>query len=66
MTDTPAERKRRQRLRQCGALPDLQVCACGRQIRGDRSECSRCWLKTPDGREWQRLRIQAYRVRNKK
>jgi ribosomal protein L32 len=65
MPDTPADRKRRQRARDRGELPALPVCSCGKTIRGDRLLCSRCWLKTRDGREWQRLRLQSWRVKDR-
>lgn len=62
MPDTPAERKARQRARERGDLPDLPVCPCGKRIRGDRLLCSRCWLRTDAGREWQRQRLQTWRA----
>jgi hypothetical protein len=64
MPDTPAARKARQRARERGDLPDLPTCSCGKQIRGERPLCSRCWLKTPEGREWQRQRLQGWRLRD--
>jgi ribosomal protein L32 len=66
MADSPTERKRRQRARERGDLPDLPVCSCGKRIRSGRQLCSRCWLKTDEGREWQRQRVQSYRLRNGK
>lgn len=67
--DTPAERKRRQRARDRGELPPLPpdpICpGCGKAAKGEHAPlCSRCWLKTPEGREWQRLRMQTWRKRD--
>jgi hypothetical protein len=63
MPDTPADRQRRRRARQRGEMPDLLTCSCGKCIRGDRELCSRCWLRTDAGREWQHDRLQAWRLR---
>lgn len=56
----------RYRLRQAGLLPPRPLCPCGRQIRGDRALCSRCWLRTDEGRAWQRERVKAYRERRRR
>lgn len=60
---TSAERMQLYRARQRGeAPPPSRCCDCNKRITGARGEwCSRCWLKTDAGREWQRLRIKAYR-----
>lgn len=62
-----AARKRRQRARNRGELPPVPTCPdCGKPAKGQHAPlCSRCWLKTSEGREWQRLRIQAWRKRGR-
>jgi hypothetical protein len=61
---TNADRQRRWRQRQAGELSPTVVCSCGKRALGDHGGlCSRCWLKTAEGREWQRLRMQAFRRR---
>jgi len=65
---TNVERQRRWRLRQSGQLPPaVQVlCSCGKIHPGTHGQlCSRCWLKTDDGRAWQRQRMAAYRARQR-
>ena len=54
----------RWRLRKAGVLPPLAPCPiCGRVVRSTRTAplCSRCWRRSPAGREWDRLRVQARR-----
>ena len=56
----------RWRLRQAGVLPPLAPCPdCGCVVRSERTAplCSRCWRRSPDGREWDRLRVAARRRR---
>ena len=65
---TNTERQRRWRLRQSGQLPPaVQVlCSCGKAHPGTHGQlCSRCWLKTAEGREWQRLRMATYRAKRR-
>jgi hypothetical protein len=65
---TNTERQRRWRLRQAGELPPAVkvVCPCGKIHPGTHGLlCSRCWLKTDDGRAWQRQRMAAYRARQR-
>lgn len=52
MALTPAERKRRQRLREAGLLAPLRCEGCGGPHRGRHGGiCRRCWERlTPDGR----------------
>lgn len=66
MPDSAADRKRRQRARQRGELPPVPICpSCGKPAKGQGAPlCSRCWLKTDAGREWQRARVQRYRLRS--
>jgi hypothetical protein len=61
---THADRNRRWRDRKAGLLPQVATCAaCSRRCSGSHGElCSRCWLRTDAGREWQRLRMAAYRL----
>jgi 5-methylcytosine-specific restriction endonuclease McrA len=63
-----AEYSRRYRERKAGRMPPptLPKClTCGKEHRGARGEyCSRCWLKTDEGREWQRNRVKDFRVSN--
>ena len=65
-----AENSRRYRQRQAGQLPPVErlSCAtCGKSCTtAHGGYCSRCWLFTPDGREWNRLRIAAYRQARKR
>lgn len=62
---TNADRQRRWRQRQAGQLPPaerLACSSCGAACTGSHGGlCAPCWRKTPDGREWQRQRIAAYR-----
>ena len=68
MTDSSAARTRRYRARLRG-LPDPtapQPCPdCGRLVRSRRTAplCSRCWRRTPAGREANRLRMAARRTK---
>ena len=64
---THAERQRRYRQRITGQAPAVPVCGCGKQANRPQygGLCSRCWRKTSAGREWQRLRIAAYRAKKK-
>lgn len=61
---TAAARKRLQRARERGqAPPPATCCDCGKSITGTHGAwCSRCWLKTDAGRQWQRERMAAYRA----
>jgi hypothetical protein len=62
---TNAERQRRWRERQARQLPPAEklICSsCGGACTGSRGAlCRNCWRRTPEGREWQRLRLAAYR-----
>lgn len=64
---TNAERQRRWRDRQAGRLepaPQLSCTTCGRSCSGSHGPiCRDCFRRTPEGREWQRLRMAAYRKR---
>jgi DNA-directed RNA polymerase subunit RPC12/RpoP len=71
-----AERQRIWRLRQKGELPPAERCPqCGGRMYGTEGPlsghglCSRCWLKTPEGQEYerarQRERMRATRARKK-
>lgn len=68
MTDSSTIRTRRYRARLAG-LPDPdapQPCPqCGRLVRSRRTAplCSRCWRRTPAGREANRLRMAARRTK---
>lgn len=66
---TNAERQRRWWARQTGALPPAEripCSSCGRIHTGARGIlCSRCWAKTPEGKEFNRQRQKAFRVRQK-
>jgi len=56
---------RRLRLRRAGLLPELPGCPdCGRQVRSARTAplCSRCWRRSPAGREWNRQRVARQRL----
>lgn len=69
MTDPRgAEYSRRYRDRKAGRLPPptLPKClTCGKGHKSARGQyCSRCWLKTEEGREWQRNRVKEFRVSN--
>jgi hypothetical protein len=66
LTDrTNTDRQRRWRQRQAGMLPPaerLSCTSCGAGCTGSHGAlCSRCWRRTPEGKEWQRLRVAAYR-----
>jgi len=69
MTDSSAARTRRYRARLRG-LPDPaapQPCPdCGRLVRSRRTRplCSRCWRRTPAGREVNRLRVARARAQS--
>jgi hypothetical protein len=59
---TNAERQRRWRERRKAGQIE-QVCSCGRRAYGQHAPlCSRCWLKTDVGREWERQRIARLRA----
>lgn len=62
------ERQKNWRERKAGRMkPPDQCIDCGKILRGKHNPfCSRCWLKTPDGKEWQRLRMTEYRKKLKK
>jgi hypothetical protein len=64
---TGAERQRRWRLRQAGQLEPalrLNCSTCGKVCTGAHGGlCRDCFRRTPEGREWQRLRIAEYRRR---
>jgi hypothetical protein len=64
---TNAARQRRFRERQAGRLAEVLTCtSCSkRHIGAHGGLCRDCWRRTPEGREWQRLRIAAYRARNR-
>lgn len=57
-----AERQRLWRLRQKGELPPVQRCPqCGGRMYGEgplcgHGLCSRCWLQTPEGQQYERDR----------
>lgn len=60
---TNADRQRRYRERRKKGQA-ATICGCGRRTYGQHAPlCSRCWLKTDAGREWQRLRMAAMRGR---
>lgn len=64
---TNADRQRRWRDRQAGRSAPAQRLPCAScttihtGIHG--TLCRKCWLKTQPGKEWQRLRMAAYRKR---
>lgn len=62
---TNAERQQRWRQRQAGLLAPaerLSCASCGSPCTGNRGAlCAKCWRRTPEGREWQRLRLAAFR-----
>lgn len=63
-TTRGAAAMRRLRLRRSGLLPELPACTdCGCQVRSTRTAplCSRCWRRSPAGREWNRQRMAAAR-----
>lgn len=64
---TNAERQRRWRERQAGKLaPAVKIpcSSCGKIHTGAHgSLCRDCFRKSPNGKEWQRLRMAAYRAR---
>ena len=67
MTDLTrgAAAMRRLRLRRAGLLPGLTTCLdCGRQVRSTRTAplCSRCWRRSPAGKEWNRQRMAQQRL----
>lgn len=61
---------RRWRQRKAGLLEPFQPLTCdncGKNRSGKHgSICHYCWLKTPEGREWNKLRIQKYRQDKRK
>ena len=63
MPESSAEKQRRRRARLRGLIPAIEACSsCGTPVRGPHGPlCSRCWIRTTEGREWQRLRMQAFR-----
>ena len=63
---TGAARARTFRARRRGDLPPVPVCSCGRKITGDRAICRQCWLRTPEGKEWNRQRIANLRAARRK
>lgn len=67
MRQSAAEYCRRWRQRKAGLIPPNEVLTCtgcGKNHSGKHGTiCHYCWLKTDAGREWNRLRIQAYRQR---
>jgi len=74
---TNAERQRRWRARQSGKLPVEKppVCKqCGRLLNRKKSSrinldnsslCFKCWILTPDGREYNRQRAAEYKAKRK-
>lgn len=59
---TSGDRQRRWRERQRNGQV-VAVCSCGRKAYGQHAPlCSRCWLKTDAGREWERIRIARLRA----
>ncbi len=64
---TNSERQRRWRERQAGRLGDVPVCSCGKLILRSANDglCSRCWRKTPEGREQRRLAVAAIRAKRR-
>lgn len=67
MPDSDAVRQQRRRDRLAGRLQPVAPCpTCGKAAKGRGAPlCSRCWLHTDAGREWQRARVQAYRLRRR-
>lgn len=65
MADSEAVRTWRKRARKKGLIPPVPICStpgCGSRHTGTYGElCKKCWSKTPEGKEHQRLRIQQYR-----
>ena len=57
------DRNRRYRARLAGELPPATRCSCGALVLRNGTQCRRCWLRTPEGREWNRTRMAAYRRR---
>ena len=69
MPDTDAIRAKRYRDRKAGLVPMLPPCpGCGKQVRNaDKGGlCSRCWLLTPQGREWNAAKTARSRAGKKK
>jgi hypothetical protein len=66
---TNTERQRRWRLRQTGDLPPVKrlICPGCDALCTDAhgGECFNCWRQTPEGKEWQRLRVADYRQRKR-
>lgn len=60
---------KRYRDRKAGRTPafaPLQCSSCGANRSGKHGDlCHSCWLKTPAGKEWHRLRVQSYRLRQR-
>lgn len=69
MAMTPAEHTRRWRERQAGRMAPyepLKCEQCGANRSGKRGPiCHDCWLKTTEGREWNRQRIEIYRQKKR-
>lgn len=63
MPNPDTERKRRWRARKRGVLEPVPTCACGRKMLGDREMCRACWLKTDEGKEYTRQKVQRHRSR---
>lgn len=69
MPDNDAIRALRYRRRKDGYLPPLPTCpTCGKQVRtNDKGGlCQRCWLRTPEGREWNAEKTALSRQRARK
>ncbi len=71
MADTPAQRKRRQRLRAVGLLPPLGAItcqSCGAPATGLYDpRCSHCWEReTPEGLAAVAARVAAWRARQRR
>lgn len=69
MPMTNADYVRRYRERQAGQLAPfapLKCEQCGANRSGKRGlVCHDCWLKTPEGREWHRIRMQTHRQKKR-
>lgn len=68
---TLAERSARYRARKAGTLPAVPSCpSCGSKVHKLQLRpgglCRRCWMKTPEGREYQRLRVAEFRAKAKR
>ncbi len=63
---TPADKTARHRLRLAGDIPALPTCPqCGRTVISTRTAplCSRCWKRSPAGKQWNRERVARQRKR---